>query len=220
MVSNVSGVSGFDTTINNESNTLGRDTFLKLLVAQLQHQDPLSPLENTEFTAQMAQFSSLEELYNINDNLKNLELYEASINNAQAVSFIGKEVEAIGNTIQIRNETPDDLRYDLMGDAAAVYIDIYDSDGYPVRQVEKGSQSSGSYSESWDGRDDDGNTLPDGTYSYTVSAGGPEGSAVIVNSYVTGKVTEVVFNDGNVSLMVGGQGVGISDVIKIKETSE
>ena len=71
---------------------LGKDDFLSLLVAQLQHQDPLNPAEGTEFTAQLAQFSSLEQLSNINDNLENMELFQTSMTNSQAVSYIGKEI--------------------------------------------------------------------------------------------------------------------------------
>jgi len=202
------------------SSALGRDTFLKLLVAQLQYQDPLSPMENTEFTAQMAQFSSLEELYNINDNLKNIELYEASLNNSQAVSFIGKEIEANGDTMQIRDETQDDMRYDLTQNATQVHISIYDSVGNLVRDINKGAQGVGSYVESWDGMDNEGNKLPDGLYAYSMSAMDENGSAVNISSYVTGRVTGVAFDNSIVYLMVGDKKVNVSDVIRIKEVTQ
>ena len=86
-----------ETQTSASAEILGKDDFLNLLVAQLQHQDPLNPAESTEFTAQLAQFSSLEQLSNINDNLKNMELFQTSVTNSQAVSYIGKEITAKGN---------------------------------------------------------------------------------------------------------------------------
>ena len=210
------GTAGGSDMLVKDSNTFGRDTFLKLLVAQLQHQDPLSPMENTEFTAQMAQFSSLEELYNINDNLKDIALYEASVNNSQAVGFIGKEIEANGNTIQVMNEIPDGIHYDLGENSAQVSISIYDPYGDLVRNIDKGAQGSGSHTESWDGRDDEGNKVEDGTYVFAVSAVDQNGFDMNVSSYVTGKVTEVAFDNGIVYLMVGDKKVIISDVVRIK----
>ncbi|MBW1702547.1 MAG: flagellar hook assembly protein FlgD, partial [Deltaproteobacteria bacterium] len=81
--------------------TLGKDAFLNLLVTQLRHQDPLSPMESTQFTAQLAQFSSLEQLSSVNENLGILRIYQASINNSQAVGFIGKTVKASGDSVYL-----------------------------------------------------------------------------------------------------------------------
>ncbi|MBU8911758.1 MAG: flagellar hook assembly protein FlgD, partial [Desulfobacterales bacterium] len=74
------------------SSTMGKDDFLKMMIAQLQHQDPLNPLDGTDFTAQLAQFSSLEQLSNMNTQLETLGLYQSSLNNAQSISLIGKEI--------------------------------------------------------------------------------------------------------------------------------
>src|SRR5210317_754089 len=82
-----------------KSNVMGKDDFLNLLITQLQNQDPLKPTDSTEFTAQLAQFSSLEQLGNVNENLKQLQDFQASINNSQAVSLIGKEITATGNSL-------------------------------------------------------------------------------------------------------------------------
>ena len=71
---------------------MGKDDFLKLFVCQLKHQDPLKPMDSTEFTAQLAQFSSLEQLYNMNDNLKDIVAYQGSLNNGLSAGFIGRQV--------------------------------------------------------------------------------------------------------------------------------
>ncbi len=79
-------------------NTLGKDDFLRLLATQLQYQDPLNPMDGTEFTAQLSQFSQLEQLYNINSNIQDLLAYEGSINNGIVTGFIGKTVELVEGT--------------------------------------------------------------------------------------------------------------------------
>ena len=79
--------------ISTTGNTLGKDEFLKLFTYQLQHQDPLKPLESTEFTAQLAQFTSLEQLYNMNENFQQLLSFQNSLNNGIATNLIGKRVK-------------------------------------------------------------------------------------------------------------------------------
>lgn len=79
--------------MNTAVKTLGRDDFLKLFVNQLKYQNPLKPLESTEFTAQLAQFSSLEQLFNVNNGIQSLLAYQNSINNGMSVGFIGRIVK-------------------------------------------------------------------------------------------------------------------------------
>ena len=95
-----------------DKTTLGKDDFLKLFVAQLQNQDPLSPMESTEFTSQLAQFSSLEQLTNVNQNLDYLLMYQSSMNNAEAINFIGSTVKASGSSIGVKDgeSRPDTIR--------------------------------------------------------------------------------------------------------------
>ena len=114
-----------DTQTGGPLKILGKNDFLNLLVTQLQHQDPLNPAESTEFTAQLAQFSSLEQLNNINDNLKNMELFQTSVTNSQAVSYIGKEITARGNTVQLESGLPAECQFELEARAALAVISVY-----------------------------------------------------------------------------------------------
>ncbi len=77
--------------------TLGQDDFLKLFVTQMKYQNPLNPMDSTEFTAQLAQFSSLEQLTNISSQLKDLTVYQNSLNNTLTTSFIGRKVKFTGD---------------------------------------------------------------------------------------------------------------------------
>ncbi|MDO8943576.1 MAG: flagellar hook capping FlgD N-terminal domain-containing protein, partial [Desulfobacterales bacterium] len=133
-ISTVSDSASASTTT--ASSSLDKDAFLKLLTTQLQNQDPLNPTDSTEFTAQLAQFSSLEQLSNINETLNTLNLYQASINNAQAVGFIGKDIVANGKSIEMKGGQSVSCDYEIPAAAKRVVVTIYDATGNFVRDYE------------------------------------------------------------------------------------
>ena len=136
-----------------QSNVMGKDDFLNLLITQLQNQDPLNPTDSTEFTAQLAQFTSLEQLGNVNENLMELNRFQASINNSQAVTLIGKAITATGNSVQLTGDGPVQCDFSLENDAAVVVANIYDSRGKFVADFESPNLSAGQHSLFWDGKD-------------------------------------------------------------------
>jgi len=105
------------TSTTSPKTVLGKDEFMKMLIAQLKHQDPLNPMDGTAFTAQLAQFSSLEQLQNINTQLSSFTKQQQSLGNTQAVNLIGREVLAKGDTVVAQGK-PVDLSYVLSSDAA------------------------------------------------------------------------------------------------------
>jgi flagellar basal-body rod modification protein FlgD len=131
----------------NATKTLGESDFLKLLTAQLQAQNPLNPMDSTNFTAQLAQFSSLEQLTSINAGLKNMLASQASLQNTMVTSLIGKTVRVTGNTVTLNGQA--DMRYSLAGDASNVTISVYDANGALVRTTTQGAQSSGDNTFTW-----------------------------------------------------------------------
>jgi flagellar basal-body rod modification protein FlgD len=171
--------------------TLGKDDFLKMLVAQLQNQDPLNPLDGADFTAQLAQFSSLEQLSNMNTQLEVLNFYQSSLNNAQSVNLIGKEVTARGDGIKVEG-TSADLPYNLSEVASNVTIKIYDEDANLVDTIELGSQQEGENSVTWDCSD-----VAQGDYTFEISAIDANGDEIPVYTIITGQVTGVTFKDGS-----------------------
>ncbi len=194
--------------------TLGKEDFLKLLIIQLQYQDPLSPMKNTEFMAQLAQFSSLEQLQNVNSNLQANFLLTQSLNNSLATNLIGKRVVALGNEIYLTGDEGEEITFDLAEDAG-VTVEIYDTEGNLVKTLKGGALSSGRNQIHWDGKDNDGNSLPAGNYSFEVKATDSEGNSVDVTTYSTGLVTGVKFEDGNAVLMLGDQEINLSEIIEI-----
>ena len=201
------------------ANNLGKDAFLKLLISQLQHQDPLNPADSTQFTAQLAQFSSLEQLSNINDNLNTLKMYEASINNAQAVSFIGKDIVFKGKSLQVTSGKPGACEFNLGADAKKVVVSIYDSNGSFVKEIRDTGLKAGDHSIQWDGKDRNGNTMKNGAYSFEVQAETASGEKVNVTTYSKGTVSGVTFEDGITYLIVGSSKVPIGDITQVKQGS-
>lgn len=197
------------------STSMGKDDFLTLLITQLQNQDPLNPADSTEYTAQLAQFSSLEQLSNVNANLEYMQLYQASINNAQAVSFIGKEIISLGNDVRVTDGQAGKCRFELAGQAAGVAVNIYDSTGNLMRAIEQGAMDGGRQSVAWDGKDQNGNTVPDGDYTFEVMALDAADQKVDALTFSAGLVEGVTFIEGLTYFLVGNQKIPISDIIEV-----
>lgn len=197
-----------------ESGAMGKDTFLKLLVTQLQYQDPLNPVENTEFTAQLAQFSSLEALTDMSESINQMSSLQGSLNNIQALSFIGKEVSAQGNIIHYGGEDVG-INFSLDKSAADVMVHIYTEEGIHVRSIGIGEAASGDLEYVWNGTDDSGQAVDSGRYTFIVEAVDYNGQPVSSTSYALGEVTGVRYDEGITYLIIGDKEVTISDVDKI-----
>jgi flagellar basal-body rod modification protein FlgD len=216
----ISGLDSAQSGVNQQSyskakDVLGKDQFMTLLVTQLQNQDPLNPMDSTGFTSQLAQFSSLEQLQNVNSNLSHLSVTQASLNNAQAVSFIGKTVISSGSEFSVRNGIADSICFSLKNDAVAVKIGIYDAAGNFVGTVEKSQMVAGEQTVNWDGLDKDGNKVSDGKYSFEVLAVDTGNETVGVNTYSSGEVTGVNYKNGSVYLLANQIEIPLSSVISV-----
>ncbi len=196
-------------------NTMGKEAFFNLLVKQLQYQDPLNPVENTEFTAQLAQFTSLETLDNIDKSLQGFISLQSSVNNVQAVSFIGKKVNAQGNILQYKGGDAT-INYKLDEKAADVRLQIYTDDGSLVRTIDLQNVPEGDAQHVWNGLDDNGQAVTGGKYRFTIQALDYEGNQVGTSSYVMGEVTGVRYDNGTTYLIIGDKEVTISNVEKIE----
>jgi len=215
-MSDIEGVTGSSSeslqTLQTSANTMGKDDFFKMMIAQLQHQDPLNPLDGADFTAQLAQFSSLEQLTNMNDQLEILGLYQASLNNSQSISLIGKEITAMGNVIKVDGASAD-LAYNLSEGAEKVIISVYDDGGNLVDTLEFGNQQEGENSIAWDC-----SGVAAGNYTFDVSATDANGDAVPVYTTITGKVTGIAFKGGFYPyLSVNGQDIPLGNIISVNE---
>lgn len=196
--------------------TLGKEEFMTLLLKQLSYQDPLNPLDNTEFTAQLTQFSSLEELSNINSTLEDVLTFQHSMQNAAVTNMIGKSVELDGNSIYL-NDTAE-LSYALSDTAKTVNITLLDQNGIAVRTEEIGQQSEGWHTYHWDGKDDFGNKVAEGSYTFEIEPFDGQGNLVGALSSSTGTVTGIIFEDSMTYLELdGGRHVYLSDIKSITQ---
>ncbi|NLH51157.1 MAG: hypothetical protein GX444_21490 [Myxococcales bacterium] len=193
------------------------EVFINLLIEEMKNQDPLDPMSNQEYVAQLAQLSLVEQTRTINTNLETLQLFQSSINNAQSVSMIGKEVKASGDSFYFDGDGTATLKYQLDEDAATVTIKVYKSDGTLQRTLQLGSQESGEQTAEWDGANNDGSPLDAGNYTFAVTATDAEGNAVTASTYLTGRVTGIVFKDGVPYMQIGSQEVTMGDILEIFE---
>ena len=197
------------------SKELGRDAFLNLLITQLQNQDPLNPTDSTEFTAQLAQFSSLEQLGNVNDNIKQLLNFQASSNNSQAVALIGKGITASGNSLDLAQDRPVGCDFKLDRNADVVAVSIYDRSGGFVNSFEGRNLTAGKHTLDWDGIDQNGNPAAPGNYTFEVMAADANGASIETTTFFSGKVDKVIFEDNTTYLISGDQRVALGDVVEI-----
>ncbi len=208
-----------------------KDTFLKLLVAQLQHQDPLNPVEDKEFIAQLAQFTTVEELQNIRTGMDTLNTAYLRQQAVSASSLIGNYVEAPGDKVTIAGIGTDQayssyINFNVPRDAASMTMNVYaiNADGTYGRLVSSrdlGSCAAGDASVQWDGRDANGNPLSDGVYAVNFVAKDADGGGIYVTSSSTGRVIRVeMAEDGNHTLVLQDlRTVKFNDVKKVDDPS-
>lgn len=197
------------------SSGMGKDEFLKLLTTQLQNQDPLSPLENHEFVAQLAQFSSLEQQVTTNEQLVQIQLSQMGLANAQLSSFVGKTIRARGDSLTVDAGKAQPVGIELATPASKVDVTIFDQAGNAVRTMSFNNVGDGVKSLPWDGKSNTGSTLADGRYTMEVTATDPQGEAVTVAPLTQGVVDEITFENGYPELVVGQGRILPADVISI-----
>ncbi|MEO1172539.1 MAG: flagellar hook capping FlgD N-terminal domain-containing protein [Myxococcota bacterium] len=200
-----------------EGGQLGKDEFLTLLIEQISNQDPLEPMEDTEFIAQLAQFSALEQQMVTNDLLENLEIGQVATVNTQVTSLIGSQVTVLAQDFEVASSgVVPELEIQLPFSAEAVTVNVVNSDGTTVKQIEMGSTAAGRNALPWNGLDDEGQPLPAGTYSVDVFATDTNGEELSGNLLVNAPVTGVTYESGAAQLLIGSVRVSPSAVVDVK----
>jgi flagellar basal-body rod modification protein FlgD len=211
-------ISDTQTTSGNNTEDVGIDQFLTLFIAQIKNQDPLSPLDSAEFTAQLAQFTSVEQLYGINNSLSDIKETLNDQNGQQdLIALIGKTVKADENTISVENGTVLSGCYNL-SEAADTTVSVYDSNGLEIRTIYCGWKENGEHTINWDGRDESGEIVPDGTYTFEITARDENGFYVPANTYISGEVAGVTYKYGTPYLTIGDQLINRDSIIEVNQT--
>lgn len=196
-----------------------RDSFMTLLVTQLQNQDPLKPMENAELTSQLAQINTVSGIDNLNDTLEGITTQIEAGQSLQAAELIGKGVLVPGDRMLVGEggvSTP--FGVDLVQGASEMKAKILGNDGTVLRTMELGAAPAGVRSFQWDGKLDSGETAPEGAYRVVVEAANADGDTLNVNMLNYAMVNGVGTSpEGKVNLDLGGvtEAVRLDEVRKI-----
>lgn len=217
-IENVSSYEGMQTAPASveASSDLGQDSFLKLLVAQMQHQDPLNPQGNEEFIAQLAQFTSLEQLMGVNTALGDLYAATTSMNNASMTQLLGRDVTAMSNLVPYDGDGPKEIHYDARGDVAQMTVTVQNAEGKVVSRAELSDIPAGEAFWTWDGKDIHGVQAPEGTYTVSITAFDGSGQPVEVNSLLKGRVNEMSYQTGAPVPYVDGVEIAMASILRVE----
>ena len=206
--SSTSSVSGSD----------NEQRFLKLLVTQLNNQDPLNPMQNAELTSQLAQMSTVSGIEKLNSTLSGLVSQSGSNQVLQAASLIGYNVLSPGDQIATsapkegEDPAPVPFAVQLPGTAGDVQVKIVDASGRAVRTIDVGSLPEGVNAVTWDGKADDGSVVPAGNYRFTVVASN-DGTKVDATALTFAQVAAVKQGANGVMLeLANGRSISLDDV--------
>lgn len=194
---------------------LGKDAFLQLLVTQLKNQNPLEPQDNGAFVAQLAQFSSLEGITTLNNTVSGLASNYNSSQALQASSLVGRSVIAPGDKAVV--DTTKSLSGTVVVPSSVVSatLKITDADGKTVRTIDLGSQKAGNASFIWDGKNDAGETVPAGTYTFGATST-IDGQSVALITNLPATVNSVTISQTGGELMLNLAGLGSVALSKVQ----
>ncbi|MFH0882733.1 MAG: flagellar hook capping FlgD N-terminal domain-containing protein [bacterium] len=202
---------------------IDKNGFLKLLLTQMQNQDPLSPMDSTDYAANLAQFSSLEQLQNLNTSLdQGLQadvLLAQSINNTMAANLIGKDVKAYGDSVHLANGNANTVAFDLTSFTDKVEFTVKDASGNVIRTDTLTNLTEGEHTYVWDGKDDRGNNVMDGTYTVKANIVNDDGTESALETFIVGLVDAVRYESTGAILVVDGLNIGFGDVLELREPS-
>ncbi|MBN2059176.1 MAG: flagellar hook assembly protein FlgD [Deltaproteobacteria bacterium] len=217
MITEISALPGFEEAglyTEKSEQVLGRDDFLKMFLAQLNHQDPLNPMDSSQFSSQLAQFSSLEQLFNVNNNLESIKSVQDTESSFQALNLMGKIIEAEGNVLNLEPGQISTGGFTLEENADCSVL-ISDADGLPVRELHLGVLGIGEHSFQWDGRDNKGNDMPAGIYGFEMAAVNQSGDLLSVETRIRGRITRVSLDGAESLVYVGEMPVDISQIMDV-----
>ena len=226
-ISSVIGSAATDTTTSStasaaSSTAMDKNSFLKLLIAQMQHQDPLNPTEGTEYVTQLAQFSLVEQSQNQATQLTNISTQVGGLASNEATALVGKSV-TVSNAAGIAWDglTATGASVNLAASSAKTTVQIQDSTGKTIRTIDAGAHSAGPLPVAWDGKDSTGQTAAKGNYTLKVTATTVDGKSIDVKNTVSGIVTKVNFDKGYPELVLNsGATAPISDLVGVGGTNQ
>lgn len=218
------GLSGYDTVSSSGSSAapaskgdkeLGQADFLNLMIAQLANQDPSNPVQNEDFVAQMAQFSTLTGIQELSGSFKSLSQSLLQGQTLEAASLVGQDVLVPASSVELSSGQGASGAVDLSTSTSRVEVEIYGANGALVRTLDLGSASAGLQDFEWDGLQADGSVAPAGRYEFRITAEG-DGSATALTTLLDGRVKSVSMDSGTEDLRLDIQGMGSMNFASVK----
>ena len=199
---------------------LGKQDFLNLLMTQMANQDPMDPMNSEAMMQQMASLSTVEQLQHLNTKMDHMSTIQGDISRASSHALLGKDVEITSNHLRLQNNESAPVHFSLNGDAKKVVVQILNPEGMAIRSVDLGNQAQGKHTFTWDGKDNDGDTLPNGKYQFIIRAKSDTGEEIQADSYKYGKVSKIDFQGGRPILEVNNEWLAAEKVKRLSNRSE
>jgi flagellar basal-body rod modification protein FlgD len=197
---------------------LDKDAFMKLLVAQLRHQDPLSPLQPDQMAAQLAQFTSVEQLTQLNTAVNTqtqvAQMAALSAQSSLSASLLGREVEAVGNQVSVPSNGQAQILVDIGGGGGKGTLTFSDASGKVIATRDLGTLNPGASQTIRLPAD-----LPPGVWHYSLDVAGAKGVKAPVTTYSSGLVSAVEFRSGEIMLQANGLEIALSNLVRIQPAS-
>ena len=205
---------------SNDGKELGKQDFLNLLMTQMANQDPMDPMDSEGMMRQLASMGTVEQLQNLNSQTAKMMEIQQHIARSTAGSLLGKDVEVGAREIPLNNGDTIPVTYKLDGSAERVMLLVHDSTGEMIREINLESRAQGEHEFAWDGRDNDGDMMPNGNYSYNVFARTDGGEDVGVTLTKSGQVSMVRFEGSDPLLKINGEWVQAKEIVGMGNKSK
>jgi len=198
------------------SDKLDKDSFMKLMMAQMKNQDPTNPLKSHEMAAQLAQFSSLEQLQNVNTTLEDMKDSQKPTETYQSLSLIGKAVQGDASKVsRLKGDKIHEFTYTLPENAPMASLQVKDENGEVIRKIELRDLKKGENSWIWNGQNDRGQTVPVGQYRFVLEAKNEFDKKMDVKTDFEGVISGVNYTPEGPVLLIGNQSIKLKDVRQI-----
>ncbi|KAF2959846.1 MULTISPECIES: flagellar hook assembly protein FlgD [unclassified Thermotoga] len=214
----LSSLTGIRNNSSSSNNSLDKEAFLRLLLQELEMQDPLEPMETKDMISQLSQLTSLEQITNLTSAVKDFVEAQTSVSPAQLASLIGKYVVVRNNTVNLVDGQADSIIFNVDEDAHIV-LQILDENGKVVRTEDLGTVQAGVHAWQWDGRDDNGISVEDGSYTYHVYKLTSDGLEEI-GGMEGGVVEAVQIKNGEGYVLVNGSLYPVDSILEISQEGD
>lgn len=191
---------------------LNKQDFMNLFLTQMSHQDPMSPMDSGAMMTQLAQLGSMEQLENMNGQLTEMNKTQKEMSRFQAINFLDKDVMLQTKDLELASGNGKPIYYSLENDASIVKLIIEEKDGSPVYQESLGLVAAGKHQFIWDGKNDEGVLMGDGTYNIRLMATDAAGNTAEVKPYKSGRISQLEYRKGQPWVKVSDAMIPLSNV--------